>query len=162
MDCLGTGRFNIFEPNAFVVFDEFVVWLLDMEEKERHWQFLSSERTSCHLGRSAHFSETWYGRAPFGKPCGLNRLERVIQDGFLVMPIYRLFNSSGLQSDRVTVIAAVFDDLCQALGLSPIEDSLRDIVAEAVIECAQKGVTDPDEVRKCAEAALSKASSPQE
>ena len=78
------------------------------------------------------------------------------------MPIYRLFNNSGLQSDRATVMAAVFEDLCQALGLSPIEDRLRDIVAEAVIECAQKGVTDPDEVRKCAEAALHRATSPQE
>jgi hypothetical protein len=74
------------------------------------------------------------------------------------MPIYRMFNSSGLQRDRIAALATVFEDLCQALGLSPRDDGLRNIVAEVVIRCAQKGITDPDEVRKCAEASLRKAS----
>jgi hypothetical protein len=66
------------------------------------------------------------------------------------MPIYRMFNSSGLQRDRIAALATVFEDLCQALGLSPRDDGLRNIVAEVVIRCAQKGNTDPDEVSKCA------------
>ena len=73
------------------------------------------------------------------------------------MSIYRALSSSGLHPDRLAVLATVFEDLCQALGLAPTEDSLRDIVAEAVLQCAHKGITDPDEVRKCAEAALRKA-----
>jgi hypothetical protein len=74
------------------------------------------------------------------------------------MPIYRMFNSSGLEADRIPALAAVFEDICRALGLSTRDDGLRDIVAEVVIRCAE-GVTDLDEIRECAEAALRKNSS---
>ena len=74
------------------------------------------------------------------------------------MRVYRVFNSGDLEPERLPVLASVFEELCQSLGLSPTEDGLRDIVAEAVVRCAKKGITDPEEVRKCAEAALREAS----
>jgi len=47
-------------------------------------------------------------------------------------------------------MSAAFEDVSQQLGLGPREDAIRDIVARAILECAQRGVRDPIEMRKCA------------
>ena len=73
------------------------------------------------------------------------------------MAVYRLINNSGLQANRIALVNAVFEDLCRTLGLSSRDDRLRDIVAEAVIRCAEQDIIEPEEVRKCAEVALREA-----
>ena len=47
-------------------------------------------------------------------------------------------------------MSAAFEDVSQQLGLGRREDAIRDIVARAILECAQRGIRDPIEMRKCA------------
>jgi hypothetical protein len=41
-------------------------------------------------------------------------------------------------------------DVSQQLRLGRREDAIRDIVAKAILGCAQRGIRDPSEMRKCA------------
>jgi hypothetical protein len=70
------------------------------------------------------------------------------------MPIYRLLQNAPFAPEDISVMTAVFEEVCRELGLAPREDPLRDIVARAIIECAQKGDTDPIRLRECAREAL--------
>lgn len=70
------------------------------------------------------------------------------------MPIYRLLQNSAFGPEHVKILTTAFDDVCRDLGLAAREDALRDIVARAIIECAQRGVRDPVELRKCAHDAI--------
>jgi hypothetical protein len=66
------------------------------------------------------------------------------------MPIYRLIEREAFEPDHIEVITAAFEDVCRELGLAAREDPLRDIVAQAIIKCAQLGEHDPIRLRKCA------------
>jgi hypothetical protein len=44
--------------------------------------------------------------------------------------------------------------VCVELGLAVRDDPLRDIVAQAIIKCAQTGIRDPCILRRCARDAL--------
>lgn len=71
--------------------------------------------------------------------------------------VYPRIQNSGLPPHRVAALSAAFEEICRLLGLSPTEDALRDIVADIVIECADRGVVDPQEIMKCAREALANA-----
>jgi len=58
------------------------------------------------------------------------------------MPIYRLLRDSAFEPDPIAVMAAAFEDVCRDFRLAERNDSLRDIVAKAIIECAQTGGRD--------------------
>jgi len=45
---------------------------------------------------------------------------------------------------------AVFEEVCRELGLARKDDAFRDIIAEAILACAQRGIRDPVEMRRCA------------
>jgi hypothetical protein len=47
-------------------------------------------------------------------------------------------------------MAAAFEDVCTELRLAQRDDPLRDTVARAIIECAQRGDFDPVRLRDCA------------
>ena len=70
------------------------------------------------------------------------------------MPIYRLLQSSDFEPDHVAVMTAAFEDVCRELRLAQREDPIRDIVARAIIECAQTGERDIIRLRECAHKVL--------
>lgn len=70
------------------------------------------------------------------------------------MPIYRLLQNSAFQQHQIAVMTAAFEAVCRELGLAEREDPLRDIVAKAIIKCAQTGEFDPVRLRECAHEAL--------
>jgi len=66
------------------------------------------------------------------------------------MPIYRLFRHLPFDPEHVDLMSTVFERVSLDLGLGHTEDAIRDLVAKAIIECAQRGVRDPEKMRRCA------------
>jgi hypothetical protein len=54
----------------------------------------------------------------------------------------------------MAVMGAAFEDVCLELRLAQRNDPLRDIVAKAIIECAEKGERDIIRLRECAHQVL--------
>jgi hypothetical protein len=71
---------------------------------------------------------------------------------------YPRIHNSGLSPQEIAAASASFEDICRMLQLSPREDSLRDLVADAVIDCVKRGVVDPHEILPCVEHALTHGS----
>jgi len=70
------------------------------------------------------------------------------------MPIYRLLQNTSFGPEHISIIAAAFESVCRELHLAEREDPLRDLVAEKILECAQKGELDPAQLEQCAREAL--------
>jgi len=70
------------------------------------------------------------------------------------MPIYRLFQQLAFDADHIDLMSTVFERVSLELGLGKREDS---ILAEAIIECAQRGARDSEEMRRCAHDVLQSA-----
>ena len=70
------------------------------------------------------------------------------------LPIYRLLQNTAFEPQHVAVMTAAFEAACADLGLAERDDSLRDMVARAIIKCAQTGEFDPVRLRECAEKTL--------
>jgi hypothetical protein len=66
------------------------------------------------------------------------------------MRIYHLFRDAPFDADHIELMSSAFEDVSKQLGLGRREDAIRDIVAKAILECAQRGIRDPVEMRKCA------------
>ena len=66
------------------------------------------------------------------------------------MRIYHLFRDAPFDADHIELMSSAFEDVSKQLGLGRREDAIRDIVAKAILECAQCGIRDPIEMRKCA------------
>ena len=66
------------------------------------------------------------------------------------IPIDHPFRDAPFDADRIELMSSAFEDVSQQLGLGRREDAIRDIVARAILECAQRGIRDPIEMRKCA------------
>lgn len=75
---------------------------------------------------------------------------------FVGMTIYRLFQNGSFEPEHINLMTTTFDIVCHELGLSRRDDALRDLVAKAIIVCAETGVRDPDRLRDCARDALRK------
>jgi hypothetical protein len=73
------------------------------------------------------------------------------------MPIYRLLQSSSFDHDLVETLTSVFEEMSCELGLAAVEDALRDTLARVIIQCAQRGMRDPLQIRQCAYASLKPA-----
>jgi len=70
------------------------------------------------------------------------------------MPVYRLFRHLPFEPERVDLMSSVLELVSLELGLTQREDPLRDLVAKAIIECAQKGHFSREEMHRCAHQAL--------
>jgi|tagenome__1003787_1003787.scaffolds.fasta_scaffold19788760_3 hypothetical protein len=70
------------------------------------------------------------------------------------MPIYRLLQNADFEPEHIAVMTAAFEDVCRDLRLAEREDPIRDIVAKAIIECAQSGERDIIRLRECAHKVL--------
>lgn len=77
-----------------------------------------------------------------------------LHTGEMGMPIYRLLQGSAFQPEHIAVMSAAFEDVCRDLRLAERDDPLRDMVAKAIIECAQQGERDIIRLRACAHKAL--------
>ena len=66
------------------------------------------------------------------------------------MPIYRLLQNTSFDRELIEMLTLVFEDISRELGLAAIEDALRDTLALAIIRCAEQGMRDPLEIRRCA------------
>ncbi len=73
------------------------------------------------------------------------------------MPIYRLFRSMPFDPEYIDLMVTTFETVSEELALAQKEDAIRDLVARAIIECAQKGIRDPIEMRRCAHEVLQAA-----
>ena len=69
--------------------------------------------------------------------------------GFLRMS-YHLFETANVPPATLAIMVSVFDEVCEQLRLSPVQDRLRDIVAQSILDCVRKGRIDQDELRACA------------
>ena len=76
-------------------------------------------------------------------------------DCFVSM-LYPRIQNSGLLPDKIAVASLAFEEICRMLQVSPTADPLRDIVADAVVDCVKRGVTDPHEMLSCVEQELTR------
>jgi hypothetical protein len=72
----------------------------------------------------------------------------------MAMPIYRRLHDVAFEPEHIKVMIDAFEDVCRQLGLAKREDPKRDIVAKAIIECAQTEERNVSRLRECARAAL--------
>jgi hypothetical protein len=70
------------------------------------------------------------------------------------MAIYRLLQRSAFTPEHIAVITAAYEDVRRDLDLADRDDPLCQIVAKAIIDCAQKGERDLIRLRECAHEAL--------
>jgi hypothetical protein len=73
------------------------------------------------------------------------------------MAIYPLFRSLPFDPDHIELMSSVFETVSGELGLLRREDARRDTIARAIIECAQRGIRDPAEMRRCTHGVLQDA-----
>jgi hypothetical protein len=66
------------------------------------------------------------------------------------MPLYRLLQNTSFDRELIETLTSVFEEISRELGLSAIEDALRDTLARTIIRCAEQGIRDPLEIRQCA------------
>jgi hypothetical protein len=59
--------------------------------------------------------------------------------------------------EYINLMVTAFETVSDELNLAQKEDAIRDLVAKAIIECAQKGIRDPVEMRRCAHDVLQAA-----
>jgi hypothetical protein len=61
---------------------------------------------------------------------------------------------TAFQPEQITLMTAAFDHVCRDLGLAERDDALRDIVARAIIACAETGEFDSARLRERAHQVL--------
>jgi hypothetical protein len=73
------------------------------------------------------------------------------------MSIYRVFANTPFDSNYIDLMSSVFEQVSVELGLAKRDDAIRDLVANAILECAHKGIRDAREMRRCAHSILQTA-----
>lgn len=73
------------------------------------------------------------------------------------MSIYPLFRGLPFDPEHIDLMSSAFEDVSRELRLAQREDPFRDMIAKAIIECAQKGIRDSAEMRKCVHGVLENA-----
>ena len=68
--------------------------------------------------------------------------------------IYPLFRHLPFDPEHVDRMSAVFEQVSRELGLAAHQDRVRDVVAKATIECAHRGIVEPEAMRRCVHEAL--------
>jgi hypothetical protein len=58
----------------------------------------------------------------------------------LKMPDHPIFRDALFDQEKIDLMSSVFEQVCRDLGLSERTNSKRDLVANAILECAQKDV----------------------
>ncbi len=63
------------------------------------------------------------------------------------MPIVRLLEREAFSPEDISVISFAFEDALKTLGLVDRTDPRTELIARAIIECAQTGERDPIRLR---------------
>jgi hypothetical protein len=63
------------------------------------------------------------------------------------MTVYHLYKNRAFEPETISVMTSAYADVCRRLGVSERDDPGADKVAKAVIEYAQRGVSDPARLR---------------
>jgi hypothetical protein len=71
-----------------------------------------------------------------------------------MMAVYRLFKNEAFEPEAIAAMMGAYADVCRALGVDGDDDRQTTIVAEKVIEFAQRGARDPILLRDCVLEAL--------
>ena len=66
------------------------------------------------------------------------------------MRIYHLFGVAPFDADPMELMSSAFEDVSKQLRFGRREDAIRDIVPRAILECAQRRIRNPIEMRQCA------------
>jgi hypothetical protein len=64
------------------------------------------------------------------------------------MPITPFLRGQAFDPDQIEGMSMVFVAVCSKLGLANRSDELTETVAKTIIELAQRGVRDPEKLRK--------------
>jgi hypothetical protein len=71
------------------------------------------------------------------------------------MPLYRLLQNCAFEPRQIEAMAYAFESVCQERKLRPVkDDNLRELVAQKVIDFAQRGVNDPQRLREVVASAI--------
>jgi hypothetical protein len=68
--------------------------------------------------------------------------------------VYRILKRKEFEPEVLRQMASVFEGICRELGHAQTNESLRDLVAGAIIKCVQDGERDPERIRVCARAII--------
>jgi hypothetical protein len=63
------------------------------------------------------------------------------------MAVYRLYKNRAFEPEAISVMTDAYAEICRRLGVSERDDQGTSKIAKAVIEYAQRGVSDPDRLR---------------
>jgi len=63
------------------------------------------------------------------------------------MTVYHLYKNRAFEPETISVMTSAYADVCRTLGVSERDDPGANTVAKAVIEYAQRGVSDPARLR---------------
>jgi hypothetical protein len=66
------------------------------------------------------------------------------------VPILRLLQGQAFDPEAINLMVIAFEDTLRELKLSNREDPIVQRVAEVIIECAERGMRSPVEMRDCA------------
>ena len=66
------------------------------------------------------------------------------------MPIRRLLQGRVFEPEVVNAMVTAFEETLRELKLTNREDPLVERVAKIIIECAERGMRDPADMRDCA------------
>jgi hypothetical protein len=66
------------------------------------------------------------------------------------VPILRLLQGRGFEPEVVNAMVAAFEDVLRGLKLTDREDPIVERMAKIIIECAERGMRDPADIRDCA------------
>ena len=63
------------------------------------------------------------------------------------MTVYHLYRNRAFEPEAISVMTSAYAEICRTLGVSERDDPSADKVAKAVIEYAQRVVSDPGRLR---------------
>jgi hypothetical protein len=66
------------------------------------------------------------------------------------VPILRLLQGRVFEPEVVNAMVTAFEDVLRELKLTDREDPIVERVAKIIIECAERGMRDPADIRDCA------------
>jgi hypothetical protein len=66
------------------------------------------------------------------------------------VPILRLLQGRVFEPEVVNAMVTAFEDVLRELKVTDREDPIVERVAKIIIECAERGMRDPADIRDCA------------
>lgn len=66
------------------------------------------------------------------------------------MPIRRFLDNRPFEPETIKEMSLALERVCEAMGLRPVDDALTRMVAQKIIELAQRGIKGADELQRLA------------